>query len=283
MANYRYKTAEIEAMKKDILIHCECETSPDRNGNKSAWRLRLILEGMAMCCRCSKREEARRYRKLALFERLTTNDMPNWSTEPTQPATPAETPQISTETAEAKNVSAEGEIREIRHISEIVATCRLHDEIGEETEEWKYYQWLASVNHGNYQTIAEKVLIEAWTNIFLAAYRRGKGHVLVMNNRGELVDTIFVAPTSEPIEKLEHLPKPPKSAPQSTQTARMIKCAAPTPKTREIARKRHCRRLGANGFAMLDDAAATLAAINAPQNLAANSPPIGRPQLTPYW
>lgn len=107
MANYRYKTAEIEAMKKDILTHCECETSPDRNGNKSAWRLRLILEGMAMCCRCSKREEARRYRKLALFERLTANDMPNWQTEPTQPATPAEMPQISTKTAETVNVSAE--------------------------------------------------------------------------------------------------------------------------------------------------------------------------------
>lgn len=109
MENYRYKTAEIEAMKKDILTHCESETTPDRNGNKSAWRLRLILEGMAMCCRCSKREEARRYRKLALFERLTANDMPNWLTEPTQPAMPAETPQISTETAEATNVSTEGE------------------------------------------------------------------------------------------------------------------------------------------------------------------------------
>lgn len=108
MANYRYKTAEIEAMKKDILTHCECETSPDRNGNKSAWRLRLILEGMAMCCRCSKREEARRYRKLALFERLTANDMPNWLTEPTQPATPAEMPQISTETAEAVKCISRG-------------------------------------------------------------------------------------------------------------------------------------------------------------------------------
>lgn len=90
-------------------------------------------------------------------------------------------------------------------------------------------------------------------------------------------------PQPEPIKDSEHLPQPPKSASQSTQTARMIKCAAPTLKTREIARKRHCRRLGANGFAMLEDAAATLAAINAPQNLAANSPPIGRPQLTPYW
>lgn len=109
MANYRFKTAEIEAMKKNILTHCKYEREPDRHGNKSAWRLRLVLEGYVMCCRCSKREEARRLRELALYEKLTENDLPNWQDEPTQPATPTETPQISTETAEAVNVSAEGE------------------------------------------------------------------------------------------------------------------------------------------------------------------------------
>lgn len=104
MANYRLKTAEIEAMKKNILTHIEREAE-----TKTAWRLRCAIEGQLMCCRPSKREAARLERELALYEKLTKNDLPNWQSEPTQPATPTETPQISTETAETVNVSAEGE------------------------------------------------------------------------------------------------------------------------------------------------------------------------------
>lgn len=104
MANYRFKTAEIEAMKQSILTHIEHETE-----TKTAWRLRYAIEGQLMCCRPSRREAARLERELALYEQLTTNDLPNWQSEPTQPATPTETPRISTETAETVNVSAEGE------------------------------------------------------------------------------------------------------------------------------------------------------------------------------
>lgn len=104
MANYRFKTAEIEAMKQNILTHIEHETE-----NKTAWRLRCAIEGRLMCCRPSKREVARLERELALYEKLTKNNLPNWQSKPTQPATPTETPQISTETAETVNVSAEGE------------------------------------------------------------------------------------------------------------------------------------------------------------------------------
>lgn len=104
MANYRFKTAEIEAMKKNILTHIEHETE-----TKTAWRLRCAIEGQLMCCRPSKREAARLERELALYERLTKNDLPNWQSKPIQPATPAETPRISKETAETVNVSAEGE------------------------------------------------------------------------------------------------------------------------------------------------------------------------------
>lgn len=103
MANYRFKGAEIEAMKKSILTHIEHETE-----NKTAWRLRCAIEGQLMCCCPSKREVARLGRELALYEKLTKNDLPNWQSEPTQAATPTETPQISTETAETVNVSAEG-------------------------------------------------------------------------------------------------------------------------------------------------------------------------------
>lgn len=104
MANYRFKTAEIEAMKKNILTHIEREAE-----TKTAWRLRCAIEGQLMCCRPSKREAARLERELALYEKLTKNDLPNWQSEPTQPATLTETPQISTETAEPVNVSAEDE------------------------------------------------------------------------------------------------------------------------------------------------------------------------------
>lgn len=104
MANYRFKTAEIEAMKKNILTHIEHETE-----TKTAWRLRCAIEGQLMCCRPSKREAARLERELALYEKLTKNDLPNWQSKPTQPEQPTETPKISTETAETVNVSAEGE------------------------------------------------------------------------------------------------------------------------------------------------------------------------------
>lgn len=102
MANYRFKTAEIEAMKKNILTHIEHE-----NENKTAWRLRCAIEGQLMCCRPSKREAARLERELALYEKLTENDLPNWKSEPIQPATPTETPQISTETPKTVEYIAE--------------------------------------------------------------------------------------------------------------------------------------------------------------------------------
>ena len=218
MANYRFKTAEIEAMKENVLTHIEREAE-----TKTAWRLRCAIEGQLMCCRPSKREAARLERELALYEKLTKNDLPNWQSEPTQPATPTETPQIvrveivrdfdstyyanlfdesggshnlskeytdyrtlktlckkeygvnlpnlsqiefethgrksyayistetpriSTETAETVNVSAEGENAEnepIKHISDIMETCRTWDYAKRDyTDEYKYYTWLAN-------------------------------------------------------------------------------------------------------------------------------------------
>lgn len=65
-----------------------------------------------------------------------------------QPATPTETPRISTETADTVNVSTEGEDAEnesIKHISEIMETCRTwDDEKRDYTDEYKYYTWLAN-------------------------------------------------------------------------------------------------------------------------------------------
>lgn len=118
MANYRFKAAEIEAMKKNILTHIEREAE-----TKTAWCLRCAIEGQLMCCRPSKRDAARLERELALYEKLTKNDLPNWQSEPTQPATLTETPRISTEAAETVNVSADVENAKnepIKHISEVL-------------------------------------------------------------------------------------------------------------------------------------------------------------------
>lgn len=73
MANYRFKTAEIEAMKQNILTHIEHETE-----TKTAWRLRCAIEGQLMCCRPSKREAARLERELALYNSLTVDNLPNF-------------------------------------------------------------------------------------------------------------------------------------------------------------------------------------------------------------
>lgn len=102
MANYRFKTAEIEAMKQNILTHIEHETE-----NKTAWRLRCAIEGRLMCCRPSKREVARLERELALYEKLTKNNLPNWQSKPTQPSTPTETTQILPETPQTVECTAE--------------------------------------------------------------------------------------------------------------------------------------------------------------------------------
>lgn len=103
-------------------------------------------------------------------------------------------------------------------------------------------------------------MAEAWINIFLAAYKRGKGHVLAMNERGELVDTVFVL----------------NNASQPSETPQAVNHTADTSKPRETARKEPRRtiskmervhawqKLGAQGYLMLADASAILAVINVP-------------------
>lgn len=78
MKTYRFKTAEIEEMKRSILDECDSEKFPDKNGNLSAWKLRLYLKAIANSANITKRERERRYRRIALYESLTRNDMPAW-------------------------------------------------------------------------------------------------------------------------------------------------------------------------------------------------------------
>lgn len=273
MANYRFKTAEIEAMKKNILTQIEHEAE-----TKTAWRLRCAIEGQLMCCRPSKREAARLERELALYEKLTKNDLPNWQSEPTQPATPTEMPQISTEAAETVNVSAEEENAEnepIKHISEIMETCRTwDDEKRDYTDEYKYYTWLANhipehkaTNKNTTELILEKVRERISAAATLAAHGVPKcdieGAVCAVVNR--------LAKMEDVLQFCNH--KEPSQSPEAPQ---IVECIADTPKPRETARKpqnrgiggtQRSRRsgLGAGGYAMLDNASATLTAMSVPR------------------
>ena len=78
------------------------------------------------------------------------------SNEPEQPAT-------ATETAKTENEPQEETNESVKHISEIIETCRLHDDNGEETDEYKYYKWLTNAHCGHYRTIAEEALVEVLT------------------------------------------------------------------------------------------------------------------------
>ena len=158
------------------------------------------------------------------------------------------------------NVPVEEEKAEIKPICELYDNSEASPELEFELDAGLYYEWLKRAEKGNYKTIAEKAMTEAWINIFLAAYKRGKGHVLVMNERGELVDTVFVL----------------NNAPQPPETPQAVKHTTYVYKPRETVRKlpnsaiRNCRtthawqKLGVQGYSMLADASATLAAINVP-------------------
>lgn len=89
--NYRFRAAEIEAMKHNILTHCENEHTPDKHSNLSAWRLRLSISG-THCYTRDKRKRAAADRELALYEMLTDKDMPNFAPRATEtPRTPTPT------------------------------------------------------------------------------------------------------------------------------------------------------------------------------------------------
>lgn len=205
MANYRFKTAEIEAMKKNILTHIEREAE-----TKTAWRLRCAIEGLLMCCRPSKREAARLERELALYEKLTKNDLPNWQGEPTQSATPTETPQISAEAAETVNVSVEGEKAAERH--EITLHSR--------EQVLSYLDKL----HGLEYNAGE-----------VAYFMDG------CTAEEQECGTVWrVYPDTESDEVIETY----RIAPQSPGTPQTVDCTADTPKPRETARKPQNRGIG---------------------------------------
>lgn len=104
----------------------------------------------------------------------------------------------------------------VKHISEIIETCCLFDNNGEETDEYRYYKWLTNAHCGHYQTIAQKALAEILTGMFLAAYRKGKGHILAMNEYGVLLDNV--------ITQIEP-PQPPQISEMVNYATEPTKCA----------------------------------------------------------
>lgn len=264
MANYRFKIAEIEAMKQNILTHIEHETE-----KKTAWRLRCAIEGQLMCCRPSKRDAARLERELALYEKLTKNDLPNWQSEPTQAATSTETPRISTETAETVNVSDErgkgAERAEHNESAKLLTVIKRH--------EWGATPILFAYDPDKH--------------IASATFKSISGDISVVNAKCDNDGYCHVYDSCMTIEELawENMhahnfiePPQPSEAPQTRD------CATDTPKPREMARKRQNRGivrasatrhsgLGAGGYAMLDNASATLTAMHVPRECS----------TTAYW
>ena len=230
MANYRFKAAEIEAMKKNILTHIEREAE-----TKTAWRLRCAIEGQLMCYRPSKREASRLERELALYEKLTKNDLPNWQGEPTQPAQPTETPRISTETAETANVSAEGEKEAERAENKPTAT-EMGQMVKIELAKNKAMRtaWHLEFPDGTVCDVRHKCAV-AGCDFYEYTETRNGEEAFKGYKATERDITLYI---------YQRLDLDVVEPPQSPGTPQTVDCATDTPKPRETARKPQNRGIG---------------------------------------
>lgn len=217
MANYRFKTAEIEAMKQNILTHIEHEIE-----TKTAWRLRCAIEGQLMCCRPSKRETARLERELALYEKLTKNDLPNWQSEPIQPATPTETPQISTQTAETVNVSAENE-KTAGRVKYRVSRFGGYKIIVGDREQGKVVAVLMSVNGHNIIEVNDET-----------------AHISTMGEKPLQIDRPIMQLSDAEVLELIYKPTQPQDEPRETENKPTVADVAQMVKT-ELAKNKAMR------------------------------------------
>lgn len=168
------------------------------------------------------------------------------------PATSTETPQIPTETAETVNVSAEGE-EEAQRTNYRVSRLGGYKIIVGDREQGKVIAVLMAVNGHNTIEINDESV-----------------HIVTMGEKPLQIDKpIMQLSDAEVLELIYNQTEPP----QSPETPQEIERTANTPKPRETARKRQNRgigntrhsRLGANGYAMLDNASATLTAMHVPR------------------
>ena len=147
-----------------------------------------------------------------------------------QPATPTETPQISTEAAETVNVSAEGE----------------------KGAEKAIYAFISKA-----ETILDKIK------------QKCLNRDIYVEDASSYEFMVCMA-VSNFVNKHKNCPTQPPQSPEAPQT---VECTTDTPKPRETARKpqnraigsaqhRQHSALGANAYAVLNDASATMAAMN---------------------
>ena len=104
------------------------------------------------------------------------------------------TAKVMRELYDRLKAQAEAEVAKIKPMCE--TTCEERPTL----DDHDYYTWLMMhEEEGSYMTIADKALAEALAWIFEAAYRKGKGHIVAMNEDGVLIETVIAAtPTETP-------------------------------------------------------------------------------------
>lgn len=184
---------------------------------------------------------------------------------PDQAATPTDTPQISTEAAETVNVSVEGEKAAERAKYRVSRFGDYKIIVGDRVQ-GKVIAVLMSVNGHNTIEINDET-----------------AHIATMGEKPLQIDTpIMQLSDAEVLELIYGSIR----LPQSPETPQTVECTTDAPESREMARIRpnraagcaqRARRsgLGANGYAMLDNASATLAAMNVPRNCSTELSPPG--------
>lgn len=91
-----------------------------------------------------------------------------------------------------------------------------------------YYTWLMMhEEEGSYMTIADKALAEALAWIFEAAYRKGKEHIIAMNNDDVLIETVIATTPAET----------PKISTETAETANVSVEGEKREETQEIGRE----------------------------------------------
>lgn len=192
-----------------------------------------------------------------------------------QPTQPTETPQISTEAAETVNVSAEGEKEAERAENKPYYTHRWRVLHNCDLKTWdkfhkKHKEAILIFHHETTYTALQKEAVKVSEMCDIAYEVNRHGVKVCLFNDATLTQIIeqgiYVA--------IAELPKVPDygltDAPQSPEAPQIVECIADTPKPRETARKPQNRGigntrhsgLGTGGYAMLDNASATLAAMN---------------------
>jgi hypothetical protein len=223
-----------------------------------------------------------------------------------------EMPQISTEAAETANVSAEGENAAERTNNKPYYTHRWKVLHNCDLKTWdkfhkKHKEAIFIFHHGTTYTALQKEAVKV-SEMCDITYKVNRHGAEVCQFDDVTLDRIieqgiYVAIAELPKAPDYELPQPA----QSPETPQMVECITDTPKPRETAEKRQNRAigsaqhhqhsaLGANGYAMLNDASATMAAMNVRHDTlrntlrsvtyvprecsTANAPPVGRPDRT---